>query len=317
MSRHFRATVTRSERAKGSLSFERLEERCLLARSSSLLVVDFTTPGDVLPLRDGGFVPASSFADQFATTSAAQRVIRTIGHRIELLLSGLPNPPRIVTGGLTDGHGTDTGQSALATGRAFDSQLTDVIYASGRTFMTSPNIIGVAFLAPEGSNLENYGFTFPAGFSPDFRNGRPAAAVTRLYAIRIAAVIAHEYGHLLGLGHVLADPVTDTSLMNNFVSLERRRVNNVTYSQTELLSADFQSFCGPQNAFQELARSLDGSQPIVPGSEQYRYSRGGPVVVGTPTCVAGGPAAAAVDHLLSSLPAELGKRFMHRSPSRH
>ena len=51
------ATVKRSERTRRSLGFEPLEERCLLARSPNLLVVDYTTPGDVLPLADGGLCP--------------------------------------------------------------------------------------------------------------------------------------------------------------------------------------------------------------------------------------------------------------------
>jgi hypothetical protein len=260
-------------------------------------------------------VPASSFADQFLTMSAAQRTMRKIEQRVEFLLKRLPNAPHVLSGGLDDLPGFDLGQSSLAIGRASDTQLTNVIYASGRSFSTSP-AIGIAFQATEGSNLEHYGFAFTASFSPDFRSEparRPTfTGIKQLYVIQVAAVIAHEYGHLLGLGHVLADPLVDTSLMNNSVLLHRRQLPNATYVQTHLYGATGQAFCGEQNPFQELVNSLDGSQPIVPGSSQWAYSKGGPVVIGTPICSAGGPPAAAVDHTLASSLADVATPFMDR-----
>ena len=313
MSRNYPAAMNRSNRARRPLSFEHLEERCLLSRSPNLLVLDFTTPGETIPFADGGFVAASSFADEFLTTSTAQRLMRKIEQRVEFLLKRLPNPLQILIGGLDDVPGFDLGQSSLATGRASDAQLTDVIYVSGSSFLVAAPAIGLAFQASEGSNLEHYGFAFTASFNYDFLSGPVPVGVKQLFVIQVAAVIAHEYGHLLGLGHVLADPLVDTNLMNNFVPLHVRRLNDATNTFTELYDATGRSFCGAQNPFQELANSLDGSQPIVPGSDQWAYSHGrlgGPpvVVIGTPTCSAPRSAASAVDHVLSSTLEEFDTR---------
>ena len=231
----------------------------------------------------------------------AQHFIKAIGHRVALLLHRLPDRPHIVSGGLNDAPGSDLGQSLLATGRASDTQLTDVLYISGSNFFSTSRIIGVAFQSPEGSNLEQYGFVYPASFfNSDFRSGQAPDAIRRLFIIEVAAVIAHEYGHLLGLGHVFADPQHDMSLMNHSVPLYRAGFPNVTYVQTQLVSAAGQSVCGTQNPFMELVSSLNGSQTVYPGSNQWIYSAGGPVVIGTPACSTGGTAAGAIDDFRSS-----------------
>lgn len=246
------------------------------------LVLDYTRPHGVLPAQEGGFLPGGSFARNFLRKrcrvlyqlcahldfNADSRVdandipiaIQKIEQRVAALFRDIPNGPRIVGGGLEDvTGGTDFGQDQLE-GAAQDGRaLVNVIYVGGRNFTDQP-ISGVAFQAPQGFNLQHYGFVFDIPL------------VRRLgFVDTVAAVIAHEYGHLIGLGHVAGHPLDDTSVMNYSTPPAIADFPNRVYPKIELVNTDAKPTCGPQNPYQELVASFSGSQPIFTAGSSWQY----------------------------------------------
>ncbi len=171
--------------------------------------------------------------------------------------------------GIDFGTNTDEGTRALFQGIGSRSLQVFVMYVGGsqgdpRFSDTS----GLSFQADQGKNWEGFGHAYADQVVQLFLQDRPGATPSD-FAAYVASTVAHEFGHMLGLGH----PVPDFSNMANVMDsganglgdrFLRRSYRARVYIHDEL-------FILRQNAFQELTQSFQG-QPnenklvFVPGT---------------------------------------------------
>jgi hypothetical protein len=138
-----------------------------------------------------------------------------------------------------------------------------VMYVGGTSFDGDPNTFGESFQAPVGYNLENfYGFVHFTTIVHWYMTNSPHAD-PETFAFDVAETVAHETGHLLGLGHVRGNPIGDTNIMNYNSIPETANIPDQLYPQIDLRDTNFNSFWGPQNPAQEVRASLAG-QPGFP-----------------------------------------------------
>lgn len=133
-----------------------------------------------------------------------------------------------------------------------------VIYVGGNSGKDNSTTftLGEAYQAPVGYVNEIGGNVY----SESARNlllGMRGATTTD-YVTYVASAVAHEFGHLVGLGHVKGNPGGDNNIMNYNANKATATIPNKGYSQIELLNSKYQFSYGYQNPAQELTQSLRG-----------------------------------------------------------
>jgi hypothetical protein len=148
-----------------------------------------------------------------------------------------------------------------------------VVYVGGLAFDGTAGTFGEAYQAPVGYDLEYYAFVFTTSMIRWYRRNRPSAS-PELFAADVGTTIAHEFGHLLGLGHVLGNPPGDPNPMNYNVDPLTGYFPDRVYPQVQLRDTNLDAYWGPQDPAQEIRDSLAG-QPAYDPAGLY-YSVAGP-----------------------------------------
>jgi hypothetical protein len=147
---------------------------------------------------------------------------------------------------------TQWGQEWLDRGSASATTQVAVLYVGG-AIPGSGKTFGLAPLADEGYNVEDYGEIFSGAIARDLVRTKPNAS-SRHFVDLVASTIVHEFGHLMGLRHSTA--VVPTNLMNANAS-PRPGLDCLVDSLVATVDG------APQNAFRELETSFRG-QPNDP-----------------------------------------------------
>ncbi len=254
---------------------EMLEGRQMLA-ANNVLVLDFTP--DAVPdgVRPSSFV--STFNNLRYSNGTAPSFLDFNGNRyidnndVALAAQQIANQTAaIFAKSLPSGYNvgvnvrySDTfgdsnwGQRYLEWGRrAGQNNYVSVMYVGGYSFDRRANIIGVGCQAYSGQNLEHYAYAFTSSIG-DYLMRNVPNATTADFVYQVAETIAHEAGHLMGLGHQYNHPQGGNSIMN-YSSNPR-----TAYFTNEFYYAETYSRYGTswqqQNPYHELWYSLT-SQP--------------------------------------------------------
>lgn len=259
-------------RPRTKLEVQQLEDRQLL--TANQLVLDFTP--DRLP----GEQDQQAFVDSFLAAGGAEAprfldfnkdgtvnetdvriAVRSIRKRVERYFDRLPIKVR--AGDVFADN--DFGRRWLRRGQRDRNVYVTVVYVGGSDSY-SPNTWGVAYQAPVGRNHEYYAYAYGHSIIDWFRRNAPHASPAR-FRDEVALTVAHEAGHLMGLGHVKGHPPGIPSVMNYNAPASRARFINRSY-EAELVTWYGSKF-GRQNPRQELRNSLRGQ----PDAHWYaRYS---------------------------------------------
>lgn len=132
-----------------------------------------------------------------------------------------------------------------------------VVYVGGAEVIST--VFGRAVEAAKGFNYEGYGRVYPEAVVPFLEATDPTAAPAT-FAADLASSVAHEFGHLLGLGH----PFDATAQQDNVMEPLRVRGQDgfVSRSYPAFLVRRAAGrrflFIGRQDPFAELRRSFRG-----------------------------------------------------------
>jgi hypothetical protein len=148
-----------------------------------------------------------------------------------------------------------------------------VLYVGGMAFDGTIGTFGEAYQAPVGYNMEYYAYAFSASMVRWYARNRPSASPA-VFADDVGTTVAHEFGHLLGLGHVLGNPAGDPNPMNYNADPVTAYFPDTVYSEIQLRDTDLNPYYGPQNPAQEIRTSLAG-QPAYDPSGLYYSQNGG------------------------------------------
>jgi hypothetical protein len=132
-----------------------------------------------------------------------------------------------------------------------------VVYLGGMAFDGSRGTFGEAYQAPVGDNLEYYAFAFSTSMIRWYQRNLPSASPER-FAADVGTTVAHEFGHLLGLGHVLGNPPGDPNPMNYNVDPLTGYFPDTVYPQIDLRDTSLDPYWGPQDPAAEIRASLAG-----------------------------------------------------------
>lgn len=263
---------SRRRQTTTSLRVEPLEARQLLSRN--VLILDFS------PDRIPGEAPQRAFVREFERFGGengprfldfnrdgvvdardARRAAAAIKRRVARYFDGLDIEIR--AGDVMRNRGL--GQRWLARGERRSDLYVTVLYIGGRDRL-DPQVWGIAYQAPVGYNYEYYAYAYGGAITRWFNQYAPSASPAA-FRDEVALTIAHEAGHLMGLGHVKGHPPSIPSVMNYSIPPDRARFINQSYT------ADLLDRWGPQNPRRELTQSL-GGQPTVLLSGTYSWRRG-------------------------------------------
>ncbi len=275
-------------------ALEALEERRVPA---NFLVIDFTPdamPGeyqnkpfaDTFNLRDAygrpyGFLDMNRDGIVNATdvSLAAQQVYARVGRYLQGFNIS------VYAGDLW--QDTGWGKSWLTYGQRSAQDQVFVVYAGGWNLgllglsNIPTTVAGVANQAPVGYNNEFYALAWTSTLAELFPRGTMGPVTPSNFVEVTAWTIAHEFGHLTGLGHTMANgspyDFNDTyhSVMNYLSGTQAQYAQypNAVYPNIELRDLNGNPSIGSQNPAVEMALSLQG-QPTAPSNFRAPYTGG-------------------------------------------
>jgi hypothetical protein len=146
-----------------------------------------------------------------------------------------------------------------------------VMYTGGIRQNGNTDIIGEAFQPAVGYVNEYYAYTYATSITYYFMNYWSGATPGQ-FVDKVAQTIVHEFGHLVGLGHVYGNPVGDPNLMNYNSNASNAYIPDAWYQYIEQYDNYRNAYWGWQNPAQELRASLRG-EPNYANYWRGLYSR--------------------------------------------
>jgi hypothetical protein len=269
--------------AKKRPSVEVLEERTLL---SNILLVDFSP--DWLP-HEGRRLPP--FSHGFQIRNAHGRPFRFLdfdhdgrvnGNDVRLMAQAIVQRVDTYFAGydltIESGDLGKNTQLGLRTRQiALDAATPEhvyVIYVGGVAFGGDISTFGEAYQAPVGYNLEYYAYAFSESMIRWYQQNLRSASPQE-FANDLGTTVAHEFGHLLGLGHVLGNPLGDPNPMNYNANPDTAYFPDATYPQIELRDTNLNAYWAPQDPAAEIRASLAGQPAYDTTGLIYNIAPGG------------------------------------------
>jgi hypothetical protein len=132
-----------------------------------------------------------------------------------------------------------------------------VMYTGGIRQNGNTNILGEAFQPPVGYVNEYYAYTYATSLASYFMNYWSGATPAQ-FVDKVAQTIAHEFGHLVGIGHVYGNPAGDPNLMNYNSNASTAYIPDAWYQYIQQYDNYRNEYWGWQNPAQEVRTSLRG-----------------------------------------------------------
>jgi hypothetical protein len=170
--------------------------------------------------------------------------------------------------GISPGAGSGVGLANLNAGLASRSLQVFLMYVGGSDGNPATSgVYGVSIQANKGRNWEGFGHAFSDTIAYGLMQNNPGATPGD-FAAFVASTIAHETGHMLGLGHPQPDYTHPNNLMDSSSTGIGDRFLHRNVLAKVLINDRFVK--EPQNAFLELKASFKGQPnedtlPINPG----------------------------------------------------
>lgn len=132
-----------------------------------------------------------------------------------------------------------------------------VMYAGGMRQDGNANILGEAYQPAVGYVNEYYAYTYATSLVRYYMNVFPGATPGQ-FVDKMAQTIVHEFGHLVGLGHVYGNPVGDPNVMNYNSNASTAYIPDAWYQYIQQYDNYRNEYWGWQNPAQEMRTSLRG-----------------------------------------------------------
>lgn len=255
------AVSSSRSRPRTRLQLEGLESRLL---PTNYLILDFTPDtgrpvfAKTFDLRySNGTAPAfmDMNGDRRITMTDVTLAASYITGRVQTILKGFDI--RVSYGDVTTASGLGTKMLRWGVARPQDQVF--VMYVGGWSGRdTATNFVtGMAPQAPVGYNNETYGNVFSSSIARCLMPGYNTITPVR-FINEVAATTVHEFGHLLGLGHVIrGDKYPTYNVMNYASNANVAGLTNQVYV-AQLYDGQGRPFYGNQNPGLEMALSLRG-----------------------------------------------------------
>jgi hypothetical protein len=169
-------------------------------------------------------------------------------------------------------HQNHAGLNELRRGLASKRLQTFEMYVGGFSTVDS-GIFGESFQAPAGRNNESYGRAYSDSIAGMFVGQQPPATPADFVDF-VGSTVAHETGHMLGLGHPDPDNTDKTNVMDSSADGKADSFFDHAYPADVFLRAnDINTVVQAQNAVQELRASFGGQPSLPPDPRLFQPPR--------------------------------------------